>query len=150
MSDSLLPRWVPPLLGVVAVALIPWTLWLTFALPSRHVTHHYRDAWVGFDVALAASFAMTAVAALRLSRWLPIAAAVNTTLLVCDAWFDVVTSGHGGELVEALVEAAAAEVPLAALCAWIVWDVHGPGTSHVHRFARRVRVGRDEAGRTPA
>ena len=49
--------------ALVAVALVPWTLYLTFTLPSRHVTFHYDLAWVGFDVALAASFAATAWAA---------------------------------------------------------------------------------------
>ena len=28
----------------------PWILYLTFTLPSRHVTFHYDLAWVGFDV----------------------------------------------------------------------------------------------------
>src|SRR5690348_3144370 len=35
-----LPRWVTLLLGLVAVGLVPWTLYLTFALPSRHLTFH--------------------------------------------------------------------------------------------------------------
>ena len=52
-----LPRWVTLLLILVAAGLVPWTLYLTFALPSRHVTSHYDLAWVGFDVALTASFA---------------------------------------------------------------------------------------------
>ena len=52
-----LPRWVTPVLTVTAVVLLPWTLWLTFTLPSRHITQHYDVAWVGFDVALLAAFA---------------------------------------------------------------------------------------------
>ena len=48
-----LPRRLTVLLALVAVALVPWTLYLTFTLPSRHVTIHYDLAWVGFDVALA-------------------------------------------------------------------------------------------------
>ena len=65
-----LPHWVTLLLGVVALALVPWILYLTFTLPSRHVTLHYDLAWVGFDIALTASFAATAWAALRGSHWL--------------------------------------------------------------------------------
>src|SRR5262249_47570213 len=55
-----LPGWMTLLLGLVAVALVPWILYLTFTLPSRHVTLHYDLAWIGFDVALLASFAATA------------------------------------------------------------------------------------------
>ena len=137
-----LPRWLPPLLGLVAVALVPWTLWLTFSLPARHVTHHYRVAWVGFDVALAAAFATTAIAALRFSRWLHIAAAVTGTLLVCDAWFDWVTAGPGWERLEAGLEATFGELPLAALCAWVVWDVQRFEASVIYRYAQRLQTAR--------
>jgi hypothetical protein len=133
-----LSPWVPRVLGLVALALVPWTLWLTFALPARHLTHHYRAAWVGFDVALAIAFAATAFAALRSSRWLQVAAAVTGTLLLCDAWFDVVTSGSD-DLTVAVVEALAAELPLAVLCAWIVWDTHRFEDSLIRRYTRRLR-----------
>src|ERR1041385_7242676 len=43
-----LPRWVTPLLTLVAIGLLPWTLWLTFSLPARHVSQHYDVAWAGF------------------------------------------------------------------------------------------------------
>jgi hypothetical protein len=43
-------------------------------------------------------------------------------MLLCDAWFDVVTAAGGGERVEALLEAVLVELPLAFLCGWIVWD----------------------------
>jgi hypothetical protein len=43
-------------------------------------------------------------------------------MLLCDAWFDVVTSQTGGEQLEAVLEACFAELPLAALCGYIVWD----------------------------
>jgi hypothetical protein len=117
-----LPRWITRLLAVVAVALLPWTLYLTFTLPSRHVTMHYDLAWVGFDVALAAAFASTSWAAIRGSQWLSPLAAMTGTMLVCDAWFDIVTSGAGDDLVEAATEALLGELPLAALCAFIVYD----------------------------
>ena len=117
------PRWVAPLLGFVALFLIPWTLYLTLTLPSRHVTHHYDLAWVGFDIVLAIAFAATAWATVRRVRWLVPLAAVTGTMLICDAWFDIVTSQTGGEIVEASLEAIFGELPLAALCAYIVVDV---------------------------
>jgi hypothetical protein len=131
-----LPRWVTLLLVLVAAGLVPWTLYLTFALPSRHVTSHYDLAWVGFDVALIASFAATAWAAFRGSQWLVPLAAVTATMLVCDAWFDVVTSQSGGEMWEAVAEAALAELPLAALCAFIVYDAETFLAATVTRFRR--------------
>ena len=85
------------MLGLIAVLLVPWTLWLTFTLPTRHVTHNYRLAWVGFDIFLAVAFAATGVAALRASEWLQPLAALTGTMLLCDAWFDVVTSAGGDE-----------------------------------------------------
>ena len=99
------PRWLARLLAVVTVFLVPWTLWLTFSLPTRNVTHHYDVAWVGFDIALAAMFAATAVAAIRSSVWLQPLAAVTGTMLVCDAWFDVVTSASRDEQFVAVLEA---------------------------------------------
>jgi hypothetical protein len=113
---------VIPLLTAVAVFLVPWTLYLTFSLPSRHLTEHYDVAWVGFDIALAAAFAATAWAAIQSSPWLVPLAAVTGTMLVCDAWFDIVTSQTGTEMAEAVAEAVFAELPLAALCAFIVYD----------------------------
>jgi len=122
-SGSPISRWVPGIMGLVAIFLVPWTLFLTFTLPSRHVTEHYDLAWVGFDIGLAAAFGATAWAAYRRLRWLPPLAAVTGTMLICDAWFDIVTSQGAGEVAEAALEAVFGELPLAALCAYIVVDV---------------------------
>jgi hypothetical protein len=97
-------------------ALVPWTLYLTYTLPSRHLTRHYDIAWIGFDVGLATAIALTAYAALRGSRAVIPLASVTGTMLLCDAWFDVVTSWDG----EALALALLAEVPLAVLCLLLV------------------------------
>jgi hypothetical protein len=131
-----LPRWMTALLTVVAVGLVPWILYLTFTLPSRHVTFHYDVAWVGFDVGLTASFAATSWAAFRGSQWLVPLAAVTGTMLCCDAWFDVVTSQSGGDMWEAIAEAALAELPLAALCGFIVYDAETFLAATVTRFRR--------------
>jgi hypothetical protein len=117
-----IPRWVTMLLALAAVGLPPWTLWLTFTLPSRHVTEHYDVAWVVFDCALFCAFAATAWAALKGSEWLVPFAAVTGTMLVCDAWFDVATSIGSGDATEAILEAVFAELPLAVVCALIVYD----------------------------
>jgi hypothetical protein len=131
-----LARWVTLLLALVAVALVPWTLYLTFTLPSRHLTSHYDVAWIGFDIALTVAFAATAWAALRGSHWLVAFAAVTGTMLLCDAWFDIVTSQAGSEMFEAIAEAVLAELPLAALCAFIVYDAETFLAATVTRFRR--------------
>jgi hypothetical protein len=131
------PRWIAVSLSLAAIGLVPWTLWLTFSLPSRHVSHHYDVAWVGFDIGLAAAFGGTAWAAFRASTWLLPLAAVTGTMLLCDAWFDVVTSGGGGERAEAVLEATFGELPLAVLCALIVYDAE-----RAHAFVRRLRRSR--------
>ena len=137
-----LPRWVTPVLAFTAVGLLPWTLYLTFTLPARHVTQHYDLAWVGFDIALAASIAATAWAAVRSSQWLVPLAAATGTMLVCDAWFDVVTAGRT-EMGEAVAEAVLAELPLAAVCALIVIDAERFTRATVLRYADAVRRRRD-------
>ena len=134
----LVPRRIALALGAMAVLLVPWTLWLTFTLPTRHLTHHYRGAWVGFDIFLAIAFGGTAVAALRASEWLQPLAAITGTMLLCDAWFDVVTSATGDELDRAVVEALFAELPLAALCGWIVVDTKRFHDAVLRRTTTRV------------
>jgi hypothetical protein len=57
-------------------------------------------------------------------------------MLVCDAWFDVVTSQSGGEMCEAIAEAALAELPLAAVCGFIVYDAETFLAATVNRFRR--------------
>jgi hypothetical protein len=129
----MLSRWITGLLALTAVALIPWTLWLTFSLPSRHVTDHYDLAWVGFDIALAVALAATATAAYRASDLLGPLAAATCAMLVCDAWFDIVTSTPG-ERPDAVLEACFAELPLAVLCAFVVYDAE-----RVHAHVRQLR-----------
>ena len=138
-----LPRWMTLLLGLVAIALAPWILYLTFTLPSRHVTFHYDLAWIGFDVGLLAAFAATAWAAFRGSQWLVPLAAVTGTMLVCDAWFDVVTSQGGSEMWEAIAEAVFAELPLAAVCAFIVYDAETFLAATMGRASRALGRYRD-------
>ena len=133
-----MPRGLAALLFGLAALLVPWILYLTFTLPARHVTVHYDLAWVGFDVGLTAAFAATAWAALRGSQWLVPFAAITATMLCCDAWFDVTTSRAGDELFEAIAEAGLAELPLAALCAFVVYDAERFLAATITRFRREA------------
>jgi hypothetical protein len=117
------PRWLPPLFVVLALALVPWIVFLAITLPERNLSQHWDLAWAGFDVGLAVALLATGIAAWRASPWMPAAAMVSATLLVCDAWFDVVTSSTSRERLMAVVLAALCELPLAALC---LWTAHHP------------------------
>jgi hypothetical protein len=134
-----LPRWIVPVLELAIAGLLPWTLWLTYSLPSRQVTPHYNLAWIGFDIALITAFAATAWSAVRSSQWLVPAAAATGTMLLCDAWFDVVTSGAPGDRLEAVLQAAFAEVPLSAICWFIVYDAERFRQATVVRYSGAVR-----------
>ena len=133
-------RWIAPLLVVGAVVLVPWTLVLAYRLPARHTTQHWDVAWVGFDIALAAALAATGWAVASRSEWAPAAAAVAATLLVCDAWFDNVLANSAEEHIEAALEAAFVEIPLAVFCVWLALHSEQAVTAVVGAF-RRHRPG---------
>jgi hypothetical protein len=104
---------------LLAVVLAGWTVALAVTLPSRAVIAHQDVVWVGFDVGLLIGLVATAWAALRRKRTLPILAAATATLLLTDAWFDVVGSGSRSAAGEALAMALLVELPLSGLCWWI-------------------------------
>jgi hypothetical protein len=49
------------------------------------------------------------------SKWLALSATATSTLILTDAWFDVMTSHAGKELNESVVEAIFVEIPLALI-----------------------------------
>lgn len=111
------PRWAAPVFCVMGAALVPWTLWLAATLPTRHTSHHYAAAWSGFDIALAGSLIGTGLGMFRRATWTQSVAAAAATLLVCDAWFDVLLAAPGDEQLTSVASAALVELPLAAACA---------------------------------
>lgn len=102
--------WAARVMVVTGVLLVPWLVVLALTLPSMAI------AWVGMDAMEAAGLVTTGLLVLRRHPLRTAAAAVTATLLLVDAWFDITTSS-GVDLVFALVLAAVAELPLAALCA---------------------------------
>ena len=95
------------------IALIPWTLIYITQLPDRHTSNHWNVAWTGFDIFLAMALGVTAWAALRERAILIIGLIVSSTLLVCDAWFDVVTSIGTDDQMLTITTALGIELPLA-------------------------------------
>src|SRR4051794_40621384 len=144
-SPSDLPRWLRKwgllVLGGFCLLLLPWTVYLVYALPSRHVTPHWSVVWAGFDVMMGCVALWTILSIVRQSTYLAIAASVTGTLLLCDAWFDLLTSRPGSELLESSLMAVAGEVPLAALCFWIAFDAERV-CQRTARYWQRRRPGR--------
>jgi hypothetical protein len=114
-------EWVILLFAAAGIALLPWTIWLAGTLRPTHESPRWDVAWSGFDAALAALFLLTAFAAWRRSLWVGVVAGATGTLLVTDAWFDVIQSSDRDELRTALFLAFFAELPAAAVCFWIAY-----------------------------
>jgi hypothetical protein len=120
---------VAPAFILCSAVLIPWIVYLAFSLPARQVSRHYGAAWVGFDVFELIALSATGYLALRRSRYLALASASAATLLIVDAWFDVLTSPRR-QVLESLVLAVVIELPLAGVCAWLSY--------HTERLAERT------------
>jgi hypothetical protein len=97
-----------------AIALIPWTIFLGLTLPQSYTAQHWQLTWVGFDVLLLAFMIATAMLGFTQHPLLTLFAFTTGVLLVCDAWFDVLTARRG-DFVVAVLTAALGELPLAAV-----------------------------------
>jgi len=87
------------------------------------VANHWQLAWGGFEVGLIVALVATAIAVARRSPFAEVTAAVTGTLLVCDAWFGVLTSRGSADAVQAALEAALLELPIAGLCFWMAMNL---------------------------
>ncbi|MBW0012747.1 hypothetical protein [Mycobacterium sp.] len=96
-----------------AIALIPWTIFLALSLPESYTAQHWQATWVGFDVLLLVFMTATAVLGFTQHHLLTLFAFTTGILLVCDAWFDVLTAKRG-DFVVAVLTAVLGELPLAA------------------------------------
>lgn len=101
------------LLAGSAVLLVPWIVYLAMTLPRQYVADNWDVTWVGFDVLLLVMMVATAVLGYLRRQMLVLTAFATGVLLVCDAWFDVVTA-HGDDQTWSLVSALVVELPLAA------------------------------------
>jgi hypothetical protein len=102
---------------VCCVVLAAWIGVLAVTLPPYYRTGAWRGAWVGFDLALLAAFAATGWAAWRRRQILIVCLVVLSTLLCCDAWFDVLLDARTKGFELSLLSAVLVEIPLAILAA---------------------------------
>jgi hypothetical protein len=101
------------------LGMLPWTIWLASSLEPQHETTRWDLAWSGFDSGLAVLFLVTALAAYRRSPWVGVLSGATGTLLVTDAWFDVILESHADELRQSIALAVVVELPVAGFCFWI-------------------------------
>ena len=141
-----------------AALLVPWIVYLAVTLPPRYVAHNWDVTWVGFDVLLLAMMVATAVLGYLRRQLVVLTAFATGVLLVCDAWFDVLTA-HGDDQAWSVASAVLVELPLAAVLVagafqvvrstaarlWVLepgahaWDVRIPLPSDADPAVRRRR-----------
>lgn len=97
-----------------SIALIPWTVYLGFTLPQSYSAQHWQLTWVGFDILLLGFMIATAVLGFVGHHLLTLFAFATGVLLVCDAWFDVLTARRG-DFAVSILTAVLGELPIAAV-----------------------------------
>ncbi len=99
------------LMIVGSITMIPWLVYLSVTLPENYEAHNWPATWVGFDVLLMAFMVATAVFGYLRRQVLLFAAFTAGVLLICDAWFDLMTAGPN-DLRLSIVTALLIELPL--------------------------------------
>jgi hypothetical protein len=107
------------LVGVV-LALLPWTVHISVALPAQESAEHWDAAWVGLNVLMIIAIATTAWGSWRGHPIVIHASLVAAVLLCVDAWFDTVTASDS-TFAAAIAMAGLIEVPAAAFFAAVSW-----------------------------
>jgi hypothetical protein len=108
-------RWFIAFLAVCCVALIPWTIGLGLSLPRTYAAANWQVLWTGFDVVLLTCLSVTAWSLWKQRQLLVPASIITSVLLLCDAWFDLLTANGHRQFIFSAVTALLGEVPLAAM-----------------------------------
>ncbi|MBW4078605.1 MAG: hypothetical protein HIU84_08900 [Acidobacteria bacterium] len=108
---------------LIASALIEaaWTVYLGWQLPRHYVADDWRLAWVGIDAAQVLMLLCAAWAAWRRRAILIVFTVASGTLLLVDAWFDVMTA-RGGDFDQSLAFLFL-EIPWALVMFWVSYRV---------------------------
>ena len=97
------------------IVMIPWIVYLGFSLPANYVAQNWPATWMGFDCLLGAFMAATAMLGWLRRQLVMLTAFTTGVLLICDAWFDILTAGLGRNLAVPMLTAALGNLPLAAI-----------------------------------
>jgi hypothetical protein len=96
------------------IGLLPWIVYLAITLPDKYIANNWPATWVGFDVLILLFMAVTAVLGLLRRQLLVLTAFTTGILLICDAWFDLMTAAPEDRWLSVLT-AVLGELPLAVL-----------------------------------
>jgi len=116
-----IPAWASRLYVVLGLVLVPWTVFLGSTLPKHHLSAHWDVSWTGLDIGLTLSLICTGLLAYAKSIWLIIAASTTGSLLLVDAWFDVMSEKSAFVLHQAIVLALLFEIPLAIMSYYLAF-----------------------------
>jgi hypothetical protein len=108
---------------VITVVLLPWTIYLGLSLPQHHLSAHWDVSWTGLDAGLILALAATGLFAYMRSVWIVITSATTGSLLLVDAWFDVMSERRASDFHQALILAVFFELPLASLSYYLASHV---------------------------
>jgi hypothetical protein len=95
-----------------SMAMVPWLGYLGMTLPDKYVAHNWPVTWIGFDILLVFFMVATAVLGYLRRQLLVISAFTTGVLLICYAWFDLMTAGPR-DLWLSITTALLIELPLA-------------------------------------
>jgi hypothetical protein len=99
----------------VCIVLAAWIGLLAVNLPLTFKINQWRGVWVGLDVGELAGFAATAWASWKQRQVIVFCMVFTGTLLICDAWFDIMLDYGTPNLTMSVLAAVFAEFPLAFL-----------------------------------
>ena len=144
--QRLLPRWVAVFFVGASVVLVPWIFVLMFSTPQEFgLARHWKLVWVGFDCFLLLGFAATAWRVLTRSPRGATTAAATSTMLLIDAWFDILTARHPTNEIIAVLMAVCAEIPCSLICFYVARKIVGmfeQAAPYLRREGFRVVDGR--------
>ncbi len=97
-----------------SAGLLPWIVILSVTLPKSYVARNWALTWVGFDIVLAMLMATTAILGWQRRQLIILTGFATGVLLICDAWFDVMTAAPADAWL-AVLSAVLVELPLAGI-----------------------------------
>jgi hypothetical protein len=100
------------LLTAGSIAMVPWLGYLAVTLPDNYVAHNWVVTWIGFDILLVGFMLATLVLGYLRRQLLVFTAFTTGVLMICDAWFDLMTAGPRDVRLSVLT-ALLIELPLA-------------------------------------
>lgn len=109
------PLWLGFTYTSLSLVLVPWAFYLATTLPTRHLSSHWGLSWVGLDIGIMLLLLLSALLVYLRSDWVVISSTAAGSLLIADAWFDVMSAHAGSDLRQSAAMAIFVELPLAII-----------------------------------